>query len=236
MTKRSPYLFAIAGAVAWSALVSGALSWAAGTGKIGFVDVEQVSKKAKFVRNMLQGLESNLGQRQKALDAKREEYDRLKDEIDRKAPVVAEADLDAMRRRSKELYNQVDEETYQINKMLDRAQKEQMEPALDRILEAVKAVGREEGFDLILRGETVLYASPAIDITEKVIERLDSAKAETGKAAVGKTEASKTPALAPGAPAPSPTPTARPKTNSSSRKSTGKSLLRRHRKPKSPQP
>ena len=43
---------------------------------------------------------------------------------------------------------------------------------LTKIQEAVKAIVAEEKYDLILRVDTVLYASDAVDITDKVLEKV----------------------------------------------------------------
>ena len=43
---------------------------------------------------------------------------------------------------------------------------------LTKIQEAVRAIVAEEKYDLILRVDTVLYASDAVDITDKVLEKV----------------------------------------------------------------
>lgn len=142
--------------------------------KIGYVDVEKVTQKAKFVSGMLKDIESSMDQKQKALQAKEDEFNKLRSEIERKSTVTSEGETDAMRKKARELGGQIQDGKDELNKALEKARKEQMEPALDRILETVKAIGKEENFDVILRGDTIIYGSTGADITQKVIDRLDS--------------------------------------------------------------
>lgn len=146
---------------------------AAGTGKIGFVNIDEVSAKANLVKNMLSTIEAGAVEKQKSLEAKQAEYARLSKDLKAKSAVASESELQGLRKQARDILNQIDEETYQLNQYLKRAEKERMDPATDRVLATIKTVGTEEGFDLILRGETILYGAPAVDLTQKVIERLN---------------------------------------------------------------
>lgn len=165
-----------------------------GPSKIGYVDIEEVTKNANFIKNMLGGIEATAAERQKSLEAKQDEYERIRKEIQAKSAVAGESEQEALRKQARDILNQIDEETYQLNNYLKRVEKEKMDPALDRVLEVVKAIGSEEGFDLILRAETVLYGSGAANITDKVVARLNRDAVSEGNAASAvppKTEAAK---------------------------------------------
>lgn len=140
--------------------------------KIGFVDIDQVTEKAKFVKSMLGNLESSIGARQKSLEAKQDEYSKLRSQLAEKAS-ASESEVDALRKQMKELQNQMDEETFQINRQLKKAESEQMGPAIDRILAVCKKIGAQDGYDLIVRGDMILFGSSAVDLTQKVIDTLD---------------------------------------------------------------
>lgn len=43
-----------------------------------------------------------------------------------------------------------------------------------QVLEVINNVAKEEGFDLVVNDGAALYASPQVDVTEKVLKRLTS--------------------------------------------------------------
>lgn len=53
-----------------------------------------------------------------------------------------------------------------------KRQKEEVEKLLIKIQDAVKNVQTSENYDIILKVEAILYASDAVDITDKVLEKV----------------------------------------------------------------
>lgn len=149
------------------------VSQAAGAGKIGYVDIDEVSAKANFIKSMLGDIEAKIKEKNKGLEAKEAEYARVRKDLQSKSSVANESESESLRKQARDLQNQIEEETYQLNRALEKERKDKMDPALERVLETIKTIGTEEGFDLILRGEVVLYSAPTVDITQKVIERLN---------------------------------------------------------------
>ena len=43
-----------------------------------------------------------------------------------------------------------------------------------QVLEVINSVAKEDGFDLVINDGATLYASPQVDVTEKVLRRLTS--------------------------------------------------------------
>jgi len=62
---------------------------------------------------------------------------------------------------------------------LSRAQRE----FNDRLLVAVEAFGRDEGFDLLLEYGVIAWAGPSIDVTTALIDRIDAMYPPVGAAA-----------------------------------------------------
>ncbi|HUT26175.1 MAG TPA: OmpH family outer membrane protein [Sumerlaeia bacterium] len=145
-------------------------SFAAG---IGVVDLDRIQKESQFVQDIQNDIEKRLGPRREALAQKEDDFDRTRQEMRRKESVLSDSEMDAMRRKTRDLRDQIEDETRDLQRVLTQAEKEKIEPAFDLILETIKAVGRDEGFDLILEGKVALYRKDAIDVTKRVIERLD---------------------------------------------------------------
>jgi outer membrane protein len=45
-----------------------------------------------------------------------------------------------------------------------------------QVLDVINSVAKEDGFDLVVNDSATLYASPQVDVTDKVLKRLTSSK------------------------------------------------------------
>jgi len=157
------------------------LSPARGFGpKIAFVDIDIVIGRSRYVRRVVESLKKQIEGKRDSLERKQTDYLRLKDEIERKRAVLSDNELQALTRQSRELRLTIDDEESELQKFMTDADKDQMGPASDRVRSAIEALGKEERFDLILRGEVVLFSIPALNLTNQVIERLDRDEKTSG--------------------------------------------------------
>ena len=158
-----------------------ALSPARGSGpKIAFVDIDIVIGRSRYVRRVVESLKKQIEGKRDSLERTQTDYLRLKDEIERKRAVLSDNELQALTRQSRELRLTIDDEESELQKFMTDADKDQMGPASDRVRSAIEALGKEERFDLILRGEVVLFSIPALNLTNQVIERLDRDEKTSG--------------------------------------------------------
>jgi Skp family chaperone for outer membrane proteins len=158
-----------------------ALSPARGSGpKIAFVDIDIVISRSRYVRRVVESLKKQIEGKRDSLERKQIESLRLKEEIERKRAVLSDKELQELTRQSRELRRTIDDEEGGLEKFMTDADKDQMGPASDRVRGVVEALGKEERFDLILRGEVVLFSNPAWNLTNQVIERLDRDEKTSG--------------------------------------------------------
>lgn len=138
--------------------------------KLGYVDAVKLIEKAPQGEQALSKLEEEFGPRDSEIKALRDEIRTLEDALEKDSLVMAEDDRrsreDALREKQRRLkrVRQEFREDYNVRRNEELAD-------LQRIVtKAIVEIAKAEGFDLILQ-ESV-YASPSIDITEKVLEKL----------------------------------------------------------------
>ena len=141
--------------------------------KVGFVNVPRVLEKAPQAEAAKKDLEREFSPRDKRLVAEQKELKALEEKIARDAAVMSEAEMRKLEksflskkreaRRSQEEFR--DDFNMRRNDELSKLQK--------GIFEAIRAIAKEENFDLLLT-DGVVYASDKIDITAKVQKRLNS--------------------------------------------------------------
>jgi outer membrane protein len=146
----------------------------AGATRVAFVDIERISTEAKFVRDMLGNMETEIEAKRTAIAHKQETYDKLRDDLVRKREVWSQSEYDANLKQSHSLRTELEDLDYEMNKALDKYKKEVLAPALERILKAVQEVAQRDGFDIVLRGEMIVHGDPSVDLSDRVIEYVNA--------------------------------------------------------------
>jgi outer membrane protein len=149
--------------------------------RVAFVDVDEITRRSLYVRDIVKSLEDQLGSRRDSLEKKQIELRRLLEEIELKKAALSEKQFDEKLIKSRSLRLEIENEQYALQKEMRGAERDKMMPALDFILKTIEELGKEEKFDLILRGEIVLYGSPTVNLTDRVIERIDKNPPKTNK-------------------------------------------------------
>jgi len=139
--------------------------------KVGYVDLKRLLDEAPQMVESRGRLEREFAPRDTALKAEEAKLATLKQKFDRDASIMSKDDADA-RKREIEALDRANKRTREElrNELNSRAGAER-----DRTWQQIQNVAveyaRAQGFDLIVPGP-VIYFSPAIDITEAVLQRL----------------------------------------------------------------
>jgi len=141
--------------------------------KIGYLDMEQVTRRSPAIRKMIDDAEGMLRDRQKSIDEKTASYQTLKSSFDAQQSILTEEQKEMRRKELAALQTEVEDLQYQATKALRQAQKDVMEPAVDIILATAEEVAKEQGYDLLLRSEVIIYANETGDLTDAVIKKLE---------------------------------------------------------------
>lgn len=162
-------------AVVWLLLLGGLVpGWAAQPGtRVGVVDIQQVLNQSQKGIAMKQKLDQERAARQRELDARQQEIMKLQAELEKQAPLLSEP---AKRERSEALQRRVRDVrriAEDANRDFDKRVREAEMDITREILGTIQEYGKDQGFTFILERSTMVYASPAVDITAEVIKRYD---------------------------------------------------------------
>lgn len=155
------------------ALMSAAPAMAADNMKIGFVDIDQVASRSATIQAAVKASEDKIQAAQTEIEQLSNELRRVQDDMKTKRSVMSEAEMKKQNQKAEDLRDQIETKERAVNKEIRRAETEVMGPAVDRILNTVKQVGKANGFGLILRSDVVLYGAEGLDITAIVVKELD---------------------------------------------------------------
>ncbi|KAF3981340.1 MAG: OmpH family outer membrane protein [Methylococcales symbiont of Hymedesmia sp. n. MRB-2018] len=139
--------------------------------KIGFVNVAKVLEKAPQAEKAKKRLEEEFSPRDKHLLSQDKEIQKLEEKLSRDTSVMGgserrklEKDIIAKKRDAKRSQQEFQEDfNMRRNEELSKLQR--------RITEAIKALAKDDKFDLLLT-DGVIYASQKIDVTAQVQAKL----------------------------------------------------------------
>ncbi len=144
--------------------------------KIGFVSIAKILNSAPQAEAASKRLEQEFAPRKKGLDEAQKSLRKLEEKLAKDGAVMSESQRRTVendfRNQARELKRSGDEfrEDFNLrrNEELGKFQKQ--------VLDVINSVAKEEGFDLVVNDSATLYASPQIDVTDKVLKRLTSSR------------------------------------------------------------
>jgi len=144
--------------------------------KIGFVSIAKILNSAPQAESASKRLEQEFAPRKKGLDEAQKSLRKLEEKIAKDGAVMSESQRRTVendfRNQARELKRSSDEfrEDFNLrrNEELGKFQKQ--------VLDVINSVAKEDGFDLVVNDSATLYASPQVDVTEKVLKRLTSSR------------------------------------------------------------
>lgn len=183
-------------AVVGIALGIASFAFADGPTKVGYVDVDRVTAKAKAVNNMMSDIEGQVKGLQEKIDAKRKQIQSLEADLKRTEGVMAKEEQEKKRQEALHLQEELEKLEYDARQSMRRIDETVFSPILKKIVYAIQDVAKEDNFDIVLRGEAVIYGSKTVDLTDRVIEKLNLTET-TGTKQKAKSAESGTPESAP---------------------------------------
>ncbi|UCF90706.1 MAG: OmpH family outer membrane protein [Desulfobacterales bacterium] len=154
---------------------------AADVAKIGVIDLQRVldvSSPGKAIQAELKKKRDTL---ESDLKKKGEEIEKLRERLEREAMVMSKDVREEKEREGRIKLNDFKELQKRYRADLQQLEKKLMNQLRDDITELVDAMGKKEGYLLIINTMGVMYAPNSIDITDKLIQQLNAKHAKKGK-------------------------------------------------------
>jgi len=142
--------------------------------RIGFVNSDRVMREAAPAVRAQQRLEKEFEKRDQELQKVGKELQALQEDLERNGVTMAEADRRAKERSFNDLNRDFQRKQREFREDLNQRRNEELASVLDRANRAVKQIAEAEKYDVIL--QEAVFASPRIDITDKVIKALADSK------------------------------------------------------------
>ncbi|AGH81978.1 outer membrane chaperone Skp [Psychromonas sp. CNPT3] len=146
--------------------------FAADAQKIGVVYPSKIMKESPQRARIIKKLESEFKGRYQALQALEKKITKYETTLKRDSELMKPAEVTAIQRKI-----QVKMSEYKINRKAfeednRRRQGEEQQKALIVVRDVINSVAKKGHYDLILNGEQIIFATPAYDISDLVIQEI----------------------------------------------------------------
>jgi outer membrane protein len=155
-------------------LLGGVSAFAQSEGRIGFVNLDRILRDAAPAVRAQKKIEGEFSKREQELAKLAEGLKRMQEQLEKNAVTMSEGDRRTREREFNDQSREFQRKQREFREDLNQRRNEELAGVLDRANRAVRQIAEQEKFDIIF--QEAVYASPRIDITEKVIKLLDDAR------------------------------------------------------------
>lgn len=160
------------------AALAAALLLGAGTAaaqvKIGVVSVQKVLNESQVGSRAIKKIEREFSARDQEIQKMIRQARDLQGQIEKDAVTLPESERQKRERDLAGLNREVQRAQREFREDLNLRRNEETAQLFQKIDKIIKQIAESEKFDLIIQREQIVYGSPSIDITERVMKALDA--------------------------------------------------------------
>jgi outer membrane protein len=140
--------------------------------KIGYVNLDRVLRDATPAKAAQAKLEVEFSRRERELSETAQRIKSASDKFEKDAPTLVESERGRRQRELVEQDREFQRKRREFQEDLNQRKNEELASVLDRANRVVKQIFDQEKYDLIV--QEAVFASPRVDITDKVIKSLNT--------------------------------------------------------------
>nr|WP_284047530.1 OmpH family outer membrane protein [Guyparkeria hydrothermalis] len=148
------------------------LAQAADDVKIGFVNSSVLLEQAPQAAQAKQKLEQEFSAREEELRQLRQEIQGLEGQLNREGVTMTDSDRGGLERELNRKLRDLQRQQSNFRDDLNLRKNEELGKLQRLVLEAIREVARDKGYDLVL-SEGVVYSADRVELTEEVLDRLE---------------------------------------------------------------
>lgn len=140
-------------------------------GKMGYVNIERILRDSAPAIRAQKKIEAEFSKREQELQKLADQLKRMQEQLEKNSVTMAEVDRRDKEREFGDLNKDFQKKQRDFREDLNQRRQEELAAVLERANRAVRQLADTEKYDIIF--QEAVWASPRIDITEKVIKALD---------------------------------------------------------------
>ena len=142
--------------------------------KVGYVNTQRIFRDAPAAQKAGKKLEGEFARRDQDLQKMSKQLQGLQENLEKNSVTMAETERRAKEKEFAELSREFQRRQREFREDLNLRQNEENAAVIEKANKAIKQIAEAEKFDLIL--QDVVWVSPRLDITDRVIKALAEGK------------------------------------------------------------
>jgi len=143
-------------------------------GKFGFVNTERILREAAPAQRAQKKIEAEFKKRDEELAKVAADLKKMQEDLEKNAVTMSETQRRNRERDFGELNRDFQRKQREFREDLNQRRNEELAQVVQQANGVIRQIAEQEKFDIIF--QDAVFASPRIDITEKVIKALEAAK------------------------------------------------------------
>ena len=143
-------------------------------GKLGFVNTERILRDAVPAQRAQKKIEAEFQKRDQELAKFAEQLKRMQEDLDKNSVTMSDTQRRNKEREFADLNRAFQRKQREFREDLNQRRNEELAQVVELANRVIRQIAEQEKFDIIF--QDAVFASPRIDITDKVIKALDSGK------------------------------------------------------------
>ena len=142
--------------------------------KVGYVNTQRIFRDAPAAQKAAKKLEGEFAKRDQDLQRMAKQLQGMQETLEKNAVTMTETDRRTKERELNELSREFQRKQREFREDLNLRQNEENAAIIEKANKAIKQLAETEKYDLIV--QDVVWASPKLDITDKIIKALSDGK------------------------------------------------------------
>ena len=142
--------------------------------KVGYVNTQRIFRDAPAAQKAAKKLEGEFSRRDQDLQKMAKQLQGLQENLEKNSVTMAESDRRAKEKEFGELSREFQRKQREFREDLNLRQNEENAAVIEKANKAIKQIAESEKYDLVL--QDVVWVSPKLDMTDRVIKALAQGK------------------------------------------------------------
>jgi len=144
------------------------------TGKFGFVNTERILRDAALAQRAQKKIEVEFQKRDQEMARLADQLKRMQEDIEKNGVTMSETQRRTREREFADLNREFQRKQREFREDLNQRRNEELAQVVEQANRVIRQIAEQEKYDIIF--QDAVFASPRIDITDKVIKALDQGK------------------------------------------------------------
>jgi len=144
-------------------------------GKVGYVNLDRILRDAAPAQRAQKKIEAEFSKRDQELAKMADQLKKMQENMEKNSVTMSESDRNKREREFNDLNREYQRKQREFREDLNTRRNEELAGVLERANRAVRQIAESEKFDIIF--QEAVWASPRIDITDRVIKALGEGRA-----------------------------------------------------------